>query len=99
MSYIGSNAPRGRHGQSRRAGVSRATGATAVNAVEALEPRRLMAVPAGFAESLFVSGVTRATAMAFAPDGRLFVSQKDGNLRVVKNGSLLSAPFAQLSVH
>ena len=58
-----------------------------------------MAVPAGFAESVFVSGVTRATAMAFAPDGRLFVSQKDGNLRVVKGGNLLTTPFVKLPVH
>ncbi len=38
------------------------------------------------------------TAMAFAPDGRLFVCQQSGQLRVIKNGSLLSKPFVSLSV-
>jgi glucose/arabinose dehydrogenase len=31
--------------------------------------------------------------MELAPDGRIFVCQKDGQLRVIKNESLLSAPF------
>lgn len=38
------------------------------------------------------------TAMAFAPDGRLFVCQQSGQLRVIKNGSLLSTPFVSLPV-
>jgi glucose/arabinose dehydrogenase len=36
--------------------------------------------------------------MAFAPDGRLFVCQQGGQVRVIKNGSLLSTPFASLTV-
>jgi len=36
--------------------------------------------------------------MAFAPDGRLFVCQQGGQLRVVKTGSLLSTPFVSLTV-
>lgn len=36
--------------------------------------------------------------MEFAPDGRLFVTQQGGQLRVIKNGTLLSAPFVSLSV-
>src|ERR1051325_10204338 len=31
--------------------------------------------------------------MELAPDGRIFVCQKEGQLRVIKNGSLLAAPF------
>jgi glucose/arabinose dehydrogenase len=31
--------------------------------------------------------------MAFAPDGRLFVCQQSGQLRVIKNGVLLNEPF------
>lgn len=34
-----------------------------------------------------------ATAMAFAPDGRIFVSEQSGSLRVIKNGALLATPF------
>lgn len=37
--------------------------------------------------------------MAFAPDGRLFVCLQGGQLRVIKNGALLAAPFVSLSVN
>ncbi|MFL6583436.1 MAG: PQQ-dependent sugar dehydrogenase [Chthoniobacterales bacterium] len=36
--------------------------------------------------------------MEFAPDGRLFVCLQNGTLRVIKNGTLLSAPFIKLAV-
>jgi glucose/arabinose dehydrogenase/fibronectin type 3 domain-containing protein len=35
--------------------------------------------------------------MAFAPDGRMFVWQKNGVVRVIKNGQLLPTPFIDLS--
>ena len=35
--------------------------------------------------------------MKFAPDGRLFVWQKNGVVRVIKNGQLLPTPFIDLS--
>jgi len=57
------------------------------------------ALPAGFTEAQFGSNLGGgATAMAFAPDGRLFVCVKTGQLRVIKNGTLLAAPFISLSV-
>lgn len=55
-------------------------------------------LPTGFAETLLVSGLSSPTAMAFAPDGRLFVCEQGGRLRVVKNGALLPAPFVTLAV-
>jgi glucose/arabinose dehydrogenase len=55
-------------------------------------------VPTGFAEAQFGSNVASPTAMAFAPDGRLFVCQQTGQLRVIKNGALLPTPFVSLSV-
>ncbi len=36
--------------------------------------------------------------MAWSPDGRLFVSEKNGSLRVVKNGHLLAEPFMRIAV-
>ena len=36
--------------------------------------------------------------MAFAPDGRLFVTEQGGALRVIKNNALLPAPFVTLAV-
>jgi glucose/arabinose dehydrogenase len=52
------------------------------------------ALPAGFSKSTYVSGLSSlATTMAWAPDGRLFIAQQTGALRVVKNGVLLATPF------
>ncbi len=59
---------------------------------------RAATLPAGFTETQLVSGLSNPTAFAFAPDGRLFVCQQGGQLRVVKNGTLLSAPFVSVSV-
>jgi glucose/arabinose dehydrogenase len=55
-------------------------------------------VPAGFADSVYAGGLTAPTAMAFAPDGRLFVCLQGGQVRVIQNGSLLPTPFLSLSV-
>lgn len=55
-------------------------------------------LPSGFAETQIVSGLPSPTAMAFAPDGRLFVCEQGGRLRVVKNGALLAAPFLTVTV-
>ena len=58
------------------------------------------AAPAGFSDRLVASGLNLPTKMEFAPDGRLFVSEKDGMIRVIEeNGTLLPAPFASLSVN
>jgi glucose/arabinose dehydrogenase len=46
----------------------------------------------------WVSGLSSATAIAQAPDGRLFVAQQGGALRVVKAGVLLTAPFLNVTV-
>jgi glucose/arabinose dehydrogenase len=55
-------------------------------------------LPAGFTEAA-ITGITSATAMTFAPDGRLFVCQQGGQLRVIKNGALLATPFVTISVN
>lgn len=55
-------------------------------------------VDSGFTDTTVVSGISNPTAMAFAPDGRLFVAQQTGQLRVVKNGALLATPFLTVSV-
>lgn len=54
-------------------------------------------LPAGFSETQ-IPGLTSPTAMEIAPDGRIFVCQQGGSLRVIKNGSLLPTPFLTLSV-
>lgn len=55
--------------------------------------------PQGFTKNeSWVGGLTNATAFTQAPDGRLFVAQQGGALRVVKNGALLAVPFHQFTV-
>ena len=61
-------------------------------AVEPLENRTMLAadLPAGFEESTVYSGLNAPTSMQIAPDGRIFVSEKGGAIRIIKNGQLLS---------
>lgn len=54
--------------------------------------------PSGFAQVKVVGDISNPTVMAFAPDGRIFVAEQGGKLRVVKNGTLLSTPFITLNV-
>ena len=54
-------------------------------------------LPANFTETN-VGGLVSPTAMAIAPDGRIFVCQQGGALRVIKNGALLPQPFMTLTV-
>lgn len=56
-------------------------------------------LPSGFAETRVATGLASPTAMSFAPDGRLFICEQGGKLRIVKNGALLSTPFLTLSVN
>lgn len=51
-----------------------------------------------FGQVLVTNGISNPTAMAFAPDGRIFVAQQGGSLRVVKNNALLATPFVTLTV-
>jgi glucose/arabinose dehydrogenase len=57
-------------------------------------------LPPGFGDQRFASGFGGLlTMMTFAPDGRLFVSEKEGAIRIVKNGNLLTRPFLTLSTN
>ena len=69
-----------------------------VLALRVAAPTAAATLPPGFSESILASGLSNPTAMQFAPDGRLFVAQQSGALRVVKNGALLTAPFVTVSV-
>ena len=55
--------------------------------------------PSDFAQVLVSNGISNPTVMAFAPDGRIFVAQQNGNLRVIKNDALLASPFISLTVN
>lgn len=55
-------------------------------------------LPEGFTRTQVATGLTQTIAMAFSPDGRLFVCEKAGRLRVVADGQLLETPFLTLDV-
>lgn len=55
--------------------------------------------PTGFTRVQVASGINNPTAIAFAPDGRIFVTQQNGALKIIKNGSLLPTSFLQLNVN
>lgn len=52
---------------------------------------------AGFKEQTVATGFNQPTAFAFAPDGRIFVAQKGGAIRIIKNGVVLANSFHQMA--
>src|SRR5262245_27638655 len=53
--------------------------------------------PPGFQDLTVASGLDLPASMAFLPDGRLLIGEKNsGNIRVVKNGALLATPLLSL---
>jgi glucose/arabinose dehydrogenase len=53
-------------------------------------------VPQGFTDSLVTNGLTNPTDMEFAPDGRLFVTEQAGRVRIAKPDGTL-ATFLNIS--
>ena len=55
--------------------------------------------PTGFIDTTLVTGLSAPTSMVWDPaSARLFITEQSGNLRVVKDGALLDAPFVHLNV-
>lgn len=50
-------------------------------------------LPADFIETQVASGISSPTSMAIAPDGRIFITQQSGTVRIVENDILLPTPF------
>jgi glucose/arabinose dehydrogenase len=55
-------------------------------------------VPTGFAEVRVATGLVEPTTMAMAPDGRIFIGEQAGKIRVFQGGALLAAPFLNIAV-
>ena len=69
---------------------------TAAAAVFAAVPAHA-APPSGFATSLIAStGLDEPSGFEIAPDGRIFILERAGKVKIVKNGQLLAQPFADL---
>src|SRR3954447_24398126 len=79
------------------AALTRKRGAQRVFA-EALESRQMLAsVPTGFVDAKVTTGIQQGTAMAVAPDGRIFIAQQAGKLSIVKSNKLLATPFVKVT--
>jgi glucose/arabinose dehydrogenase len=73
--------------------------AIALLALVSLAPMmRAATLPVGFIENS-ITGLNAPTAMAMVPDGRIFVCEQGGKLRVIRNGALLATPFVTLTVN
>jgi glucose/arabinose dehydrogenase len=60
----------------------------------------MSSLPADFVETQITgNGLSNTTAMALHPDGRIFVCQQTGQLRVIKNNVVLTTPFITLNVN
>jgi glucose/arabinose dehydrogenase len=51
-----------------------------------------------FRVEVIASGLATPWSLAFAPDGRLFVAERGGKIRVIEQGQLASKPWATLPV-
>jgi glucose/arabinose dehydrogenase len=78
--------------------INRAVIVAIMFAVVAPGRARAATLPAGFHEALITDALIDPTAMALAPDGRLFVCQQAGQLRVIERGALLPTPFLMVTV-
>jgi len=65
--------------------------------VSSLSIQSMATVPVGFTETPIASGFSAPTSFAIHPDGRIFVCQQGGALRVVKNNTLLATPFTTVT--
>jgi len=60
---------------------------------------RATTLPAGFTETNYVTGLSAPNSFEFTPDGRIFICQQTGQIRVVDaSGVLLTQPFLTLTV-
>jgi glucose/arabinose dehydrogenase len=59
----------------------------------------LATAPPSFSDVAVATGLVNPTQMEIAPDGRIFVSEQPGRVRVIKDGTLLAAPFVALNAN
>ncbi|HYO55548.1 PQQ-dependent sugar dehydrogenase [Archangium sp.] len=67
--------------------------------LEANPPRRTVqnsALPSGFSDEVFISGLEVPTNFVSLPDGRFFIAEKSGVVRVYEQGALLPTPLLDI---
>ncbi len=73
-------------------GASLGSPSTAIFTITDNDTASGIVLPAGFAQTQVATGIASGTAMAIAPDGRIFVLEQTGAVRVIKNGAMLPTP-------
>ncbi len=68
-------------------------GLLALGAVVRVQAAPAPVPPAGFEQSVVVRGLDSPVSMAIAPDGRVFVCEQAGRMRVIRGGQLLPRAF------
>lgn len=61
-------------------------------------PGQLSPIPQGANVKVLVKGLITPWALDFSPDGRIFITERSGRIRIVKNGHLQSDPWMTLEV-
>lgn len=56
-------------------------------------------LPPGFSQVLVAPGITQPTTMAYTPDGRFFICEQTGSVKVLKNDTLLTRPFITVNTN
>lgn len=54
-------------------------------------------VPAGFTQTNIINSLNNPTRMAIAPDGRIFITEQAGRIKIVEKGHLLTQPFLNIA--
>lgn len=54
-------------------------------------------VPAGFTQTNIIKSLNNPTRMAIAPDGRIFITEQAGRIKIVERGHLLAQPFLNIA--
>lgn len=79
-----------------RRGVRGAVAGCAIAASVILADAKSANAQHGFSAPLILNTLVQPTGLVFAPDGRLFVSEVSGRVRIVENGVVLPTPFINL---
>lgn len=56
-------------------------------------------LPLGFLNSVLAAGFVEPTTFTFAPDGRIFIGERDGTIWVYKYSTILGQPMIQLAAN
>lgn len=62
-------------------------------------PETFVPQPDGYVTGVFIEGLDVPWSLVFAPDGRMFISERPGRIRVGVDGRLRAAPYGTLAVN